>query len=150
EARRRYISERPLFELAASAAAQRFKIAAARAGLECAVTHRAKDVGSFVKKAFTKKLRDPWLDIPDKAGVRITVGHPHDLDVAKRLAITLFGDPLWVDDDRETEIDVDRLAYPRLHVHVRVSELDAENAVGFGGLPCEIQIRTEAEDLWAR
>ncbi|WP_432980487.1 hypothetical protein [Dactylosporangium sp. CA-233914] len=149
-ARIRYVRERPNFERAAAHIANAFKIAAAGIGLECRITYRAKDVASFVKKALVKKMDDPWAEIYDKAGIRVIVTHPGDLDVAKQIAATLFGPPVWEEDDRHDREKLDRLFYPRLHVWVEVPDIPDIKLESDESMQCEIQIRTEAEDLWSR
>lgn len=147
-ARQKYIDERPKYEEIAFCVAQDLRIAASGRGLKCSITHRAKLVSSFVKKSLIVQ-GDPWSAITDKAGVRVVVGHAADLDVALELVYEAFGAPVWLADDREIEDAEDQLRYPRLHAQVRAKPLP-----GGKSLPdpaeCEIQIRTEASDLWSR
>ncbi|WP_326647260.1 RelA/SpoT domain-containing protein [Streptomyces sp. NBC_01750] len=148
EAFHRYRVERPRIEKAAQLTAAHLWRRAARARIMCEVSHRAKEVGSFVTKAHHKRYTDPWAQITDKAGVRIVVQHRGLLDPALGLVkecLTLVGKP---EDNRDAPGDEDRLQYPRLHVQVQAYG----DQTGDDGYPyeCEIQIRTEATDLWAR
>ncbi|GAA1733151.1 MULTISPECIES: hypothetical protein [Streptomyces] len=146
----RYQAELPRIRKAAQLTGALLRRKTARAQITCEVTHRAKEVGSFVTKAYHKDYPDPWKEITDKAGVRITVQHKGLLDDALKVVkdnLTLVEDP---QDHREQE-DIEgkyTLQYPRLHVQV----LAAGGLTDGDGRPyeCEIQIRTEATDLWAR
>ncbi|MFE9859207.1 hypothetical protein [Streptomyces sp. NPDC005780] len=146
----RYQAELPNIRKAAQLTAALLRRKTARAHITCEVTHRAKEMGSFVTKAYHKGYADPWARITDKAGVRITVQHYGFLDQALETVknnLTLVEDP---QDYRERD-DVEgqySLQYPRLHVQA----LAAGDLRDTDGQPyqCEIQIRTEATDLWAR
>ncbi|NED35514.1 hypothetical protein [Streptomyces sp. SID8499] len=148
EAIERYRTERPRFDVAAKLTAAHIRRRAARARISCEVSHRAKEVSSFITKAQAKGYVDPWVEITDKAGVRIVVQHRGLLDRALDLVqecLTPVGVP---EDDRDAPGGEDRLQYPRLHVQVQAWGDQTDDA----GKPyeCEIQIRTEATDLWAR
>jgi ppGpp synthetase/RelA/SpoT-type nucleotidyltranferase len=145
-ARMRYIRERPMYVEAADYADGELRKAAARAQLSCNATSRAKDVSSFVKKAITKALEDPWKAITDKVGVRVVVRHSGDLDRAHEMVSRTFRE-VWTVDDRAGDVQEDRLRYPRLHIQV---ELPSGVAGNPEPLQCEVQIRTEAADLWSR
>ncbi|MEV0936384.1 hypothetical protein ACIBMX_47020 [Streptomyces phaeochromogenes] len=146
----RYQEELPNIRKAAQLTAALLRRKTARAHITCEVTHRAKEIGSFVTKAYHKKYADPWTEITDKAGVRITVQHKGFLTKALEVVkdnLKLVEAP---QDYRERE-DIEgqyTLQYPRLHVQT----LAAGDLRDGDGRPyeCEIQIRTEATDLWAR
>lgn len=150
DAFQRYQTERPRVEQAAKLTAALLRRKTARSRITCEVNYRAKEPGSFITKAYQKPYADPWNEITDKAGVRIVVQHKGLLDEALQVVkanLTLVGDP----EDYRDEEDVDgeySLQYPRLHVQV----LAPGDLVDDDGEPyeCEIQIRTEATDLWAR
>ncbi|MFJ8002513.1 hypothetical protein ACIQ7D_36315 [Streptomyces sp. NPDC096310] len=57
-------------------------------------------------------------------------------------------DVRWVEDDRDTPGDEDRLRYPRLHVQAVM--VGGEEDPDGNPYDCEIQLRTEAVDLWSR
>ncbi|QIK04710.1 hypothetical protein G7Z12_37715 [Streptomyces sp. ID38640] len=147
EAFRRYKDQLPVIEKAAQLTAARIRRRAARLHLSCQVTSRAKEISSFVKKAYTKPYDDPWKQTTDKAGIRIVVPHSGLLNPALALvkeSLTV----IKVEDDRNTPGFEERLKYPRLHVQVQSygEEKDPD------GVPyeCEVQIRTEVADVWAR
>ncbi|MFC8675080.1 hypothetical protein ACFUEN_20670 [Streptomyces griseorubiginosus] len=144
----RYRRERSRIEVAARLTAAHLRRRAARARINCEVSYRAKEVSSFVTKAQYKNYVDPWKQITDKAGVRVVVQHEGLLDPMLDLiqeSLNVVGEP---EDDRLIVGAEDRLQYPRLHVQVIASG----DQVSDDGKPyeCEIQLRTEAIDLWAR
>ncbi|MCX5248942.1 hypothetical protein OG895_27610 [Streptomyces sp. NBC_00201] len=144
----RYRREWSRVETAAKLTAAHLRRRAARAKISCEVSYRAKEVGSFVAKATHKEYADPWSQITDKSGVRLVVQHGGLLDPALDLvtaSLTVVGQP---EDDRLILGAEDRLQYPRLHVQVIASgDQTSEDGKPY---ECEIQIRTEATDLWAR
>lgn len=149
DARRRYATEWPDYDRLAKTVAQQIRILAIKERLGCTVTHRAKEVSSFVKKVIERDLRDPWNEIHDKAGVRVVVRHSGDLDRAARLIRDNLN-PCWSVDDRDDDGAEDKLRYPRLHFQVEASSLPP--AAGYESddqRTCEIQLRTAAADLWA-
>lgn len=144
----RYRRELPRVTVAAKLTAAHLRRRAARARINCEVSFRAKEVSSFVTKAQHKNYADPWAQITDKAGVRVVVQHEGLLDPMLGLvqeSLSVVGEP---EDDRLAIGAEDRLQYPRLHVQVIASG----DQVSDDGRPyeCEVQIRTEATDLWAR
>jgi ppGpp synthetase/RelA/SpoT-type nucleotidyltranferase len=149
DAYRRYRQERPRIEEAAELTAAYIRRRAARRHLSCQVTCRAKEVSSFIKKAYRKtEYTDPWKQITDKAGIRLVVPYSSLLDEALDLVTGDGFTCIRVEDDREKPGSEDRLEYPRLHVQIRAHGewLDPDGAP----YECEVQIRTEAADVWAR
>ncbi|WP_049566371.1 hypothetical protein [Streptomyces sp. SBT349] len=142
-----YRQEWPAIDKAAELTAAYIRRRAARRHLSCQVSARAKAISSFIKKAYHKQYADPWNEITDKAGIRIVVPYSSLLYEALDL-IDSSCTVIRVEDDRKKPGFEERLEYPRLHVQIqaRWEEMDPD------GVPyeCEVQIRTEAEDLWAR
>ncbi|MBW5252392.1 hypothetical protein JGS39_25935 [Streptomyces sp. P01-B04] len=147
EAFRRYREERPRIQAAAEATGAHLRQRTAVKGITCQISSRAKEVSSFNTKAYRKKYADPWTQITDKAGLRLVVPHRSLLDPALDV-IKESLDIVEVQDDRETQDDEYHLRYPRLHVQaVMVGPLEDPDGVPY---QCEIQLRTEAVDLWSR
>ena len=150
DAFQRYEAERPRIEKAAQLTAALLRRKTARDRITCEVTYRAKDLGSFITKTYKKAYTAPWDQITDKAGVRIIVQHKGLLDQALQVVEDNLIPVGAVQDYREKEDVKGRytLQYPRLHAQVRA----CGNLTDDDGQPyeCEIQIRTEATDLWAR
>jgi hypothetical protein len=80
--------------------------------------------------------------------VRIIVQHSGLLDSALDLVKESFAPVLRVEDGRTAPGQEDRLTYPRLHVQVRASG-DYRDPDG-NPYECEVQIRTDAADVWSR
>jgi ppGpp synthetase/RelA/SpoT-type nucleotidyltranferase len=150
EARLRFLEERSVFEELARSIAQRIRELAIDARLDCTVTYRVKDVGSFVKKAVAKELGDPWNEIFDKAGVRVIVRHAGDLAAAEAMIRDNF-EVSWSSSDEPPKGDEeDRLRYPRLHFQAKpLRPAGSTEPLPYKGYDCEIQLRTAASDLWA-
>ncbi|MFE1056970.1 hypothetical protein [Streptomyces rochei] len=147
EAFQRYRDERARIEEAAKETAALIARSTARKGLTCEVTSRAKEVSSFKAKIERKGYTDPWKQITDKAGVRVVVQHAGLLNSVLEV-ITGCLDIVEVQDDRKDVGNEDRLRYPRLHIQAIMAGRETDP----DGNPyeCEIQLRTEAVDLWAR
>ncbi|MER6686335.1 RelA/SpoT domain-containing protein [Streptomyces olivaceoviridis] len=147
EAFQRYQRERPRIEEAAEATKAHLEHHTALHGIPCEVTARAKEVSSFNTKMYRKGYTDPWKEITDKAGLRVIVPHRGLLTPALKLIKECL-DVRWVEDDRDTPGDEDRLRYPRLHIQAfMVGGQEDPDGVPYD---CEIQLRTEAVDLWSR
>lgn len=149
EAFQRYRQERPRIERAAEATRAHLEHHTARMGVDCQVIARAKELTSFNAKAHSprKNYADPWKEITDKAGVRVIVPRIGLLDPALKMIQDNL-EIIEVQDHREEVGEEDRLRYPRLHVQAVMvgGEEDPDGAP----YECEIQLRTEAVDLWSR
>ncbi|GHF77243.1 hypothetical protein ACFFSH_33155 [Streptomyces filamentosus] len=147
EAFQRYQQELPRIEEAAEATKKHLIHCTTRKGINCEVTARAKEVSSFKTKIYRKRYTDPWKQITDKAGLRVVVPHRGLLDPVLE-AIKGCLDIVRVEDARKDPGYVDHLRYPRLHVQaIMVGGLADPDGVPY---ECEIQLRTEAVDLWSR
>ncbi|MGW6214993.1 hypothetical protein [Streptomyces sp. NPDC055109] len=149
EAFQRYREERPRIEQAAEETKAHLARQITRRGLECQVSARAKELTSFNAKAHSprKAYPDPWKEITDKAGLRVIVPHSGLLDPV----LDVIRDNLKIVEVQDYRGDVgkeDLLRYPRLHVQaVMVGGVQDPDGIPY---ECEIQLRTEAVDLWAR
>ncbi|WP_406377095.1 hypothetical protein [Streptomyces sp. NBC_00197] len=149
EAFHRYRAEERHIQEAARQTGDHLRLQAVRNRLDCDVTHRTKDIGRYVAKIHRKRYEDPWGDVTDKVGVRMTVRHPGLFNPALSLVKQTFN----VDDEAVQDYRSllpgreDRFEYPRLHVQVPV----VGDYTDPDGRPyeCEIQIRTPIVDVWA-
>ncbi|GIM95692.1 hypothetical protein [Paractinoplanes toevensis] len=150
-ARSRYAKVRSSYEATAQNLVTEIRHGAIQKNLDCTVEGRAKDVSSYVLKAMSSKsVVDPWEEIYDKIGLRVVVRHTLDLDVARELVCELFGEPVHVLDDRQSDVPENQLRYPRLHLQVGVPPALDVSAGAEGKPTFEVQIRTEASHLWSR
>src|SRR5581483_8225495 len=142
ELRDAYVAERPRFIRLAKAVERSLGSALRAAGFtQVAVTSRAKDVQSFVRKALLKHYADPLNDIQDKAGVRAIIPYRQYESEFETLVQNRF--TILDRIDKRAELSEDQFGY--MGLHLVVAQKTGSNA----GLPCEVQIRTRAEDAWA-
>jgi ppGpp synthetase/RelA/SpoT-type nucleotidyltranferase len=142
---RRYVSEQADYRAAAERVCSEIVEIAAETGISVRVAGREKSPSEFVKKAIRKRdegyLEDPWAKITDKAGARAIVQLEGDVDLlAEAIGQSKTIEVLEPSDTRVG--DPDQLRYRGLHLQV----------VAPGSGPrreCELQIRTEAQDLWS-
>jgi ppGpp synthetase/RelA/SpoT-type nucleotidyltranferase len=112
------------------------------------VSHRAKDVDSFGKKAIRKGYVDPLTEIGDKAGVRVVLPFVRDKpEIERILAKTLI---LSGRDDKRLALGADRVGYLGLHFQAEIpaGEL-ANDEQDLVGLQAELQLHTKAENAWS-
>lgn len=116
-----------------------------RRGVHAAtVDGRVKDTASFVKKTLRKTYEDPWNQIHDKAGVRVTVAFAADIETVSNVVTNSF----TVAHCENKLQALDPTAFDYLGLHYEVAIPDAvlpESPVR----DCEIQIRTSVQTAWA-
>lgn len=142
EARARFIAERPTFVQLASDVEQALIRRTRAAGIPSTVKGRAKDVSSFVGKCLRKSYTDPWSQITDKIGVRVTVDDPGDIERVVDLIRADYEVIEHLDKTRELW-DADKVGYGGTHLQIVVP--GDQNVSG----PCEIQVRSAAQNLWS-
>ncbi|WP_298384509.1 RelA/SpoT domain-containing protein [Ferrimicrobium sp.] len=142
--RQQYRAARPGYQTLADSVAQQLRDATRKRGVPCEIDGRAKDMASFLKKALRKDYESPWNDIRDKAGVRvITIFHSQVQEI-ETIVRELF--VVHHCEDKRQSLPPDTLRY--LGVHFEVS-LQQDSGVENDALICEIQIHTQAQNLWA-
>lgn len=142
ELRDAYSAERPRFARVAKTVERSLKSAVQSAGLtHVVVSSRVKEVQSLVRKALLKRYLDPLQDILDKAGVRAVIQYRQHEGAIEALVRERFSVLDRV--DKRSELSDDQLGYMGLHLVVTPKRGDSV------GVPCEIQVRTAAEDAWA-
>lgn len=142
KARTRFLAERPAFVQLADQLEQALIQKTRAAGIPCAVKGRAKDVSSFVGKCLRKSYSDPWSQITDKVGVRVTVDNPADIE----RVVELIRDDYEIIEhlDKTLELwNADKVGYGGTHLQIVVP--NDQNVSG----SCEIQIRSAAQNLWS-
>lgn len=150
DAVQRYRHEYATFVEAAREAETLLAEVCRRAGVLGRIEGREKSVVSFVKKTRIKadKYTDFWGQIEDKVGGRVILSTTADrrrtVDalVAATDLFPIIGEP----DDKSQGIKPESLAYPGIHVDVQLPRpVLSDGEV----IHCEVQVRTQAEDLWA-
>jgi ppGpp synthetase/RelA/SpoT-type nucleotidyltranferase len=142
EARARFVSERSSFVELAEVVEERLVKRIRTAGIPCTVKGRAKDVASFVGKALRKGYTDPWQQITDKVGVRVTVEDPGDIERVADLIRDAY-EVIEYQDKTRALWKEEKVGYGGVHLQVSVSDGPV-----VGG-ECEIQVRSAAQNLWS-
>jgi len=141
----RYIAERPLYEAVADSVKRRLEEELRARGLICEVQARAKDVDQFAKKILRKQYTD-YAQVGDKAGARVIARYYSQVEEV-RGAIEAAYETTNVEDKRAA-LAYDRLGYLGVHLDVLVPG-EAIGQLESTSWPCEIQIQTAAEHVWA-
>ncbi|MEV0382024.1 hypothetical protein [Nonomuraea sp. NPDC050643] len=145
EALKKYQELFPIYERGAKDIARLVERVAANYGITCRTSSRAKKLSSFRTKAILKGYDDPWVKITDKAGVRVVVENPRQVDgLVDALQATDLIHVLDVDDKRHT-ITPGKLGYSGVHLQVAAPSEEHDTP----RIDCEIQIRTIAQDAWS-
>lgn len=114
-------------------------------GIQCVVSVRTKEIGSYVKKVLKKKSNRPLDEIGDKAGARVIVTFPdqlpdvHDV-ISREFRVLRF-------EDKVQAYSYDKFSYLGRHYDV-VLPCVSEH-VRLRDLPCEIQVHTKVENAWS-
>ncbi len=112
------------------------------------VTTRAKEPGSFVKKALRKGYRDPLKEIGDKAGGRVVVPFVRDRD----RVVEICSEVLTLTDleDKRDKLGSEKIGYLGVHYTSTFRpEVLKPHELDLRGLQAELQIHTKAESAWA-
>lgn len=143
ELRTKYIQERNQYERLAESVAEEIRQLTQKRGLRCEVTHRSKEVASFLKKALKAKYENPYSQIVDKAGVRIITYYPWIVSEIEDIVCATFNVQNY--EDKRIETSFKTLSYRGTHLEIkwRSGPLELQELI------CEVQILTRAESLWA-
>jgi ppGpp synthetase/RelA/SpoT-type nucleotidyltranferase len=143
-ARQQWLIMRPRFEEFGNLLKKRLEEAIANTGTHAAVSSRAKEMHSLIKKLIAKPYHT-YDTLPDKAGVRVCVRFTSDLAPAVAIAQALF--KCAIEEKGRTG---DRVGYSSTHLDAVLPDTDPDA----GTFPpamfrAEIQIRTMAQHLWS-
>lgn len=109
------------------------------------VDARVKDVASFIKKAMRKSYNDPWTEIRDKVGIRLTTIYADSIRDLEELIRDVFIVHHY--EDKRSSLQPQELDY--LGSHFEVSLPPGTSKAGMEELIVEIQVHSVAEGLWA-
>jgi ppGpp synthetase/RelA/SpoT-type nucleotidyltranferase len=146
--RDRWIEERIRYASFARCLEKKIDKEARQRGITCAVTSRAKEVDSLIRKQIRKNYDDPWAEMGDKAGVRIVVMYRAFVPLVRQLIEQTFNARKV--EDKATVLGTKTLGYNGIHYEVSLipEGLNGE-LVEYEGLIAEIQIHTRGQALWA-
>ena len=149
EARRDWVSERPIYEALAGYVKEALRDAIRAQGIACSVDARAKELDSLLKKLIRNcddpdYQADPLGRMGDKSGARVVVVFPETVDDVEVIVHDLFC--VQKREDKTIDLRHNQLGYLGVHLDVSIpmSALDER----IRGLRCEIQIHTRAQNLW--
>ena len=117
-----------------------------------AVTCRLKDRESLSKKIDRKNDKYVSLsDLTDIAGIRIITYYTEDVDKVAEIVEREFVVDRENSIDKRDSLEPDRFGYCSVHYVVEMSRkrLDLPECQAYGGLKCEIQIRSVLQHAWA-
>jgi ppGpp synthetase/RelA/SpoT-type nucleotidyltranferase len=146
---RTFLENRPAYEQLCSEVAYTIGKAVERENIPIAhVTHRAKELSSFLEKVERKSIHYPFEEITDFAGARVVCYYADD--VARVAAIVESHFNVKQKEDKTEEAGVDRFGYGGVHYLVQLGD----NVAGprYDDLKsklCEVQLRTVMQDAWA-
>lgn len=118
-----------------------------RAGIRCLISHRVKDLDSFVKKAIRKGYANPVREIRDRAGARVVVAYEHHVQLVAQLVRSVFD--IIDEEDKHETLGANELGYLGHHFEVRLRSNSVAESADLLGLVCEIQIHTRLQNAWA-
>jgi ppGpp synthetase/RelA/SpoT-type nucleotidyltranferase len=149
ELRRTYSDEWTFWHALAEWVATEVARGVRAAGIKAEVTARAKEIASLIRKAILKQRVEHLDQIRDKAGVRIVVRYPHEVDIVATAVHALPNLDCRKDENKAAAVASDALQY--LGRHIDVVARAGPDSTGVEGEPwCEIQIHTLAQTLWAQ
>lgn len=148
EARQRFVDEHQTFKDAAVALRQHLEDLCRTLRISAVVESREKNIGSFVKKVYLNRYREPWEEVTDKVGARIIVGTLQDVQKLRAALEDGAASELAARDivDKSEDAPADKLHYPGVHAQVTVPGVRTTDDQP---IEAELQLRTKGQDLWA-
>ncbi len=146
ELRQRFLDSRPQLERLRDEVRERLEAELlVRGHRGVALEARVKEVASFVKKALRKEYADPWEEIRDKVGVRLTATYAESIpDLAAMVSDVLVVHHF---ENKRSELAPNRLDY--LGSHFEASLRPGATSSDLESVVFEVQIHSAAEGLWA-
>ena len=147
--RRRWESERPIYASLCNLVKRRIRAESRARGIVCEVSSRVKETDSLIKKAIKKDYANPYDDIRDKAGVRVVCTYKDSLQLIEDLIDDLF--VVRSSEDMSSTLFYDQVGYSGIHFEVclRCTDSAVSATTDLDEKPCEVQLLTRAQSLWA-
>lgn len=144
--RDRWNREKPLYDKLCQRVVDLLKRHLREQAIFAEVMGRTKDTSSLLKKILKKQCS--YEEVTDKAGARVIVRFRHEVN-SVCTAIDEGFDVLRKE-DKEEGLGHNQVGYLAVHFDIRLKSLppDNEDAV-LTPLPCEIQVHTLCQNLWA-
>lgn len=141
------IRELPLWQQVADAARRSLIDGLRLAGIEAEVTARAKAVDSILRKLVFKYGTDDVTRATDRAGARVVVHLPSDVEHACEVVRRTFD--VVKEEDTADRYEADQFGYRGVHLDAVVTGLPFDPKEIIGMTLCEVQVRTVAEHAWS-
>ena len=143
----KWIAERPHYEELCRDVEAILKCATQQRGVRCRTSARAKTIDRLLKKALRNQYEDPFQDIQDKAGVRVICTYQDSLPILEEVVRNCFIVREY--ENKAVGLSYDRLGYQGIHFEVTLGPDSVFTNPQLEGKLCEIQLLTEAQNLWA-
>lgn len=140
-------AEQPAWETVAATVHDRLRGALRSAGIDAEVSARAKDAYSLLRKMVFKYQTDDLSKAGDRAGARVVVHLPSQLDEVCGIVESQFD--VLDKDNKSTGLKPDEFRYRGIHYDVVVNDPGIAPGDVTGQVRCEIQVRTVAEHAWS-
>ena len=145
--RETWITERPTYTILCEQVEDILRKVTQQRGIRCRVNSRAKTIDSLLKKVLKKQYGDPYLEIQDKAGVRVICTYQDSLPSLEEVIRDSFEECGY--ENKATSLNYDTLGYSGIHFEVKLRPEQLESFPGLSEKACEVQVLTEAQALWA-
>jgi ppGpp synthetase/RelA/SpoT-type nucleotidyltranferase len=148
DARRRWVSDRPIYVAFAKYVQSSLLVCVKPLGIWSAVSARAKEIDSLVKKLLRKPTHT-YDTLPDKVGARVIVRYRSEIRSVLEAIQSVF--LCEAPEDKIGKLGSDRVGYLSVHVDgVRLRPDDTEiTKYPPTRFWVELQVRTLAQDLWS-
>jgi ppGpp synthetase/RelA/SpoT-type nucleotidyltranferase len=115
------------------------------------VTHRLKDLTSFLEKIQRKEYQDPKSELTDIAGVRVITFTQSEAMKAVDTVRKSFNVHEAHSLDKSTELGVDRVGYRSVHLicDMGIHRCELPEFAPYKELMFEVQVRTVLQHAWA-
>lgn len=145
--RERCLAEHAIWKGVAEEVRRRLDTSLREDGISADVTARPKEVDSLLRKLVLRYRTDDLTAVRDKAGARIVLHLPSDLEAARSIVRDLF--PNSKEEDTAARLGEHEFGYRGIHFDAEVPEPGFDKNSVVGTLLCEIQLRTVAEHAWS-
>lgn len=114
------------------------------------ISYRAKEIESFRDKCYKRKYANPFNEIYDMAGIRITTYTTAEVKKIKRIIEETFEIDQEHCSDKSETIEVDRFGYLSVHYIAQFPLYGSDpHLEKFEGMKFEIQVRTLLQHAWS-
>src|SRR6266404_5207298 len=134
EARKRWITEKPIFERFVDHVVTILRDEFQDPTMQ--IYGRPKEIDSLLKKLILKPAKT-YETLTDKAGVRVIVKFTEDVDIVGGFIEQKFTD--HKKDDKRAGLKIDQVGYQGIHYDIKLNAIEA-SGTEFEGIGAEIQV----------